>query len=134
MRIQLFKNGKGLIHGEDSRRISCDIEGTLRIGTAEVKVASNEESIMPQLFNGASGNYNASFTTDVGTVYLLERVTIKGGRIVPPSQTSVELMELRCRADALEVRCDRLETEVRILKNIFDTNSLNFLIKGEETK
>ena len=131
MRIQLFKNGKGLIHGDDSRRIGCDIEGTLKIGTAEVKVASINESIMPQLFNGSSGTYNASFTTDVGTVYLLERVTIKGGRIVPPSQTSVELMELRCKVDVLEDRCKCLENKVSELDNIFDTNSLNFLIKGE---
>ena len=129
MRIQLFKNGKGLIHGEDSRRIGCDIKGTLKIGTSEVKVASNEEAILPQLFNGSSGSYNASFTTDAGTVYLLDRVTIKGGRIVPPSQTSVELMELRCRADVLEDRCKHLENKVDELAKIFDTNSLNFLIK-----
>ena len=134
MRIQLFKNGKGLIHGEDSRRIGCAIEGTLKIGTAVVNVASISESIMPQLFNGSSGTYNASFTTDEGNVYVLERVTIKGGRIVPPSQTSVELMELRCRVDVLEDRCNRLENKVDELDNIFDTNSLNFLIKGEETK
>ena len=131
MRIQLFKNGKGLIHGDDSKRIGCGIEGTLRIGTAEVNIAPNKEIIMPLLFNGSSGTYAATFTSVIGCVYQLERVTIKGGRIVPPSQTSVELMELRCRADALEDRCNCLETEVRELKNIFDTNSLNFLIKGE---
>lgn len=129
MKIQLFDNGKGLIHGDDSKRIECNIEGTLRIGTAEVKILPNEEVIMPLLFNGTSGTYNATFTSVIGCVYQLERVTIKGGRIVPPSQTSIELMELRCRAETLESRCDALENEVRELKNIFDTNSLNFLIK-----
>lgn len=129
MRIQLFNNGKGLIHGEDSKRIGCDIEGTLWIGTAEVKIPTKEEAIMPLLFNGSSGTYNATYITIAGCIYVLERVTIKGGRIVPPSQTSIELMELRCRADALEEKCEFLENEVRELRNIFDTNSLNFLIK-----
>lgn len=128
MRIQLFKNGKGLIHGDDSKRIGCDIEGTLRIGTAEVKISPEEEAIMPLLFNGSSGTYNANFTSIIGCVYQLERVTIKGGRIVPPSQTSVELMELRCRLDSVEKECEDLREEVRKLNNIFDTNSLNFLI------
>ena len=128
MKIQLFKNGKGLVHGEDSKRIGCDIEGTLRIGTAEVKISSHEEAIMPSLFNGSSGTYNAAFTSAIGCVYQLERVTIKGGRIVPPSQTSVELMELRCRVDSLEKECEDLREENRKLNNIFDTNSLNFLI------
>ena len=129
MKIQLFNNGKGLIHGDDPKRISCAIGGTLKIGTAEIKLPHCEEIVMPVLFNGASGKHNASFESVAGCVYQLERVTVKGGRIVPPSQTSVELMELRCRAEALEERCDFLEDKVRELSNIFDTNSLNFLIK-----
>ena len=128
MKIQLFKNGKGLIHGDDAKRIGCDIEGTLRIGSASVNISPQEEAIMPSLFNGSSGTYNASFTSAIGCVYQLERVTIKGGRIVPPSQTSIEIMELRCRLDSVEKECEELREEVINLKNIFDTNSLNFLI------
>lgn len=129
MKIQLFDNGKGLIHGDDPKRIGCNVGGTLKIGTAEIKLSHDEETVMPMLFNGASGKHNASFTSVAGCVYQLERVTVKGGRIVPPSQTSVELMELRCRAEALEERCSYLEERVRELENIFDTDSLNFLIK-----
>lgn len=129
MKIQLFDNGKGLIHGDDPKRIGCNVGGTLKIGTAEIKIDHDTDSVMPVLFNGTSGKHNASFTSVAGCVYQLERVTVKGGRIVPPSQTSVELMELRCRAEALEERCDFLEEKVRELSNIFDTNSLNFLIK-----
>jgi hypothetical protein len=129
MKIQLFNNGKGLIHGDDPKRIGCNVGGTLKIGTAQIKISHNEETVMPMLFNGTSGKHNASFTSDAGCVYQLERVTVKGGRIVPPSQTSVELMELRCRAEALEERCAYLEDKVRELDNIFDTDSLNFLIK-----
>ena len=129
MKIQRFKNGKGLIHGSDSKRICCDIEGTLKIGTAEINISPGAENIMPLLFNGCSGTYNATFTTVIGTVYELEKVSVKGGRIVPPSPLSVELMELRCTAEALEARCESMENEINELKNIFDTNSLNFLIK-----
>ena len=129
MKIQTFLNNKGLIHGSDSKRIECDIEGVLKIGTTEVSIPYNEKAIMPLLFNGCSGTYNATFASVAGCVYQLERVTIKEGRIVPPSQTSVEIMELRCRAEALEERCLLLEDKVRELANIFDTDSLNFLIK-----
>lgn len=126
MKIQLFKNGKGLIHGADPKRIECDVKGTLQIGSAVVEVAT--DSIMPLLFNGASGNYNATYTAD-GKIYQLERVSIKGGRISPPSQTSVELMELRCRLETVESECENLRAEVRRLDGIFDTNSLNYIIK-----
>jgi hypothetical protein len=129
MKIQLFNSGKGLIHGDDPKRISSGIGGTLKIGTAEIKLSHDEETVMPLLFNGASGKYNATFTSVVGCVYQLERLTIKGGRIVPPSQTTIELMELQCKMDSLEERCSYLEDKVRELANIFDTNSLNFLIK-----
>jgi hypothetical protein len=131
MRVELFKNNKGLIHGPDPKRLTCDVGGVLRIGTIEIPITMDVEAIVPTLFNGCTGVYNASFTSSLGNVYELERVAIKGGRIVPPSQTAVELMELRCRTDALEERCDYLEDKVRELENIFDTDSLNFLIKGE---
>ena len=128
MRIQIFKNGKGLIHGSDVMRIGCDIEGTLRIGTAEIKVSPGEESILPALFNGCSGTYNATFTSAIGNVYELEKVAIIGGRILAPSQTSVEMMVLRCRTERLEEEFEAMQNELLELKNIFDTNSLNFLI------
>ena len=50
MRIQVFKNGKGLIHGSDAMRIGCDIEGVLKIGATEIKISPGEDSIMPLLF------------------------------------------------------------------------------------
>jgi hypothetical protein len=127
MKIQIFKNGKGLIYGNDSKRISCDIEGTLCIASAEVKV-SPEESVMPVLLNGCSGSYNAVFKSISGSTYQLERVELKGGRIVPPSASAVEHMELRCRIEALEEALMSAQNEMDELRNIFDTNSLNFLI------
>lgn len=128
MRIQLFKNGKGLIHGSDAMRIGCDIEGVLKIGTTEINISPGADLIMPLLFNGCSGAYTATFTSAIGNIYQLEKVTVKGGRIVPPTQTSVELMELRCRVEALEEENEAKSNEINELRNIFDTNSLNFLI------
>ena len=128
MRIQLFKNGKGLIYGTDSKRIGCDIAGTLNIGSVKIDVSASEETIMPQLFNGCSGTYNAVFTSVSGTVYQLERVTVKGGRIVPPSQSTLEYMEIQSRLELLESSIEAMRNEITELKNIFDTNSLNFLI------
>lgn len=127
MTITTFKNMKGLIHGSDPRRIGCDREGTLKIGTTEIGVSKS--SIMPTLFHGATGNYEATFTDKNGNVYNLEKVEVRGGRIQPPPPTAVEIMELRCRADSAEDECKRLRAKVRELEGIFDTNSLNFLIK-----
>ena len=122
MKITTFKNMKGLIHGGDPKRIGCEVAGTLKIGKAEINISPGEDSIMPMLFNGCSGDYDATFTTSGGAVYKLEKVAVRGGWIAPPPPTTVELMELRCRADAAEERIEELS-------KIFDTNSLNFLIK-----
>ena len=121
MKIQTFKNKRGLIHGADPARIECDVAGTLKIGSTEICISVNEETIMPLLFGGCSGDYRATFTDSNGEVYELEKVAVRGGRIAPPPSTTVELMELRCRMDAAE-------EEIFRLGNMFDTNSLNFLI------
>jgi hypothetical protein len=122
MKLTIFKNKKGLIYGSDPKRIGCDVAGVLKIGKAEIAITPGEDSIMPMLFNGCSGDYDATFTTSDGEVYKLEKVAVRGGWIQPPPPTTVELMELRCRADAAEERLEELSS-------IFDTNSLNFLIK-----
>ena len=129
MKITLFNNMKGLIHGNDSKRIGCDKDGTLKIGATEVSISSKADAIMPLLINGCTGDYEGVFTDISGEVYNLGKVAIRGGRIAPPSDVDMELMELRCRADSAEQECERLREEIRELKSIFDTNSLNFLIK-----
>lgn len=122
MKITTFRNMKGLIHGGDPKRIGCDVAGTLKIGKVEVNITPGEDAIMPLLFQGCTGDYDATFTTAAGRVYKLDKVAVRDGWIKPPSPTTVELMELRCRADAAEEKLEELS-------NIFDTNSLNFLIK-----
>lgn len=128
MRVQLFKTGKGLIHGDNPRRIGCDRDGVLTIGSVKVTISKDEEAAMPVLANGAVGVYNATFETQFEK-FDLGKVTVRGGRIIPPPQTEVDFMELRCRAEHLEATCDDLREQLRELANIFDTNSLNFLIK-----
>lgn len=128
MKLQTFKNGKGLIYGADAKRIGCDKEGILKIGSVEIKISAEAESVMPMLFNGSSGVYSATFTDKRGDVFDLGRVTIRGGRLDPPPQTAVEFMELRCMLEALEKKCNDMQKDITELKNIFDTNSLNFLI------
>ena len=134
MIITTFKNMKGLIHGEDTKRIECAVDGVLKIGSTEIQVSSAGESLLPKLFHGATGKYEATFTDICGMVYTLENVLVRGGRIAPPSKTDVELMELRNRADMAEEEMANMRDEIEELKNIFDTNSLNFLINGGETK
>ena len=126
MKITLFKNGKGLIHGDNPKRIACDKEGVLKIGTTEVNVSGT--SIMPLLFHGVTGDYKATFTTG-SEVYELEKVAVRGGWIAPPPSTAVEIMELRCRAEEAEAKVGLLEEKIQELANIFDTDSLNFLIR-----
>ncbi len=122
MKITLLKNMKGVIHGSDPKRIECERQGVLKIGKTEVNIIPSEMAIMPMLFNGASGDYESTFTAITGEVYHLEKAAVRGGWIQPPPPTTVELMELRCRADAAEAKIEELS-------NIFDTNSLNFIIK-----
>lgn len=122
MKITTFRNMRGLIHGGDPKRMGCDKAGVLKIGKVEINISPKEDTIMPMLFNGCSGDYEATFTDKTGRVYNLEKVAVRGGWIAPPPPTTVELMELRCRADAAEEKIEELS-------NIFDTNSLNFLIK-----
>jgi hypothetical protein len=127
MKIQTFINMKGIIHGSDPKRIGCDTDGVLKIGTTEIAVSS--DSVMPTLFYGASGDYPATFTDMYGRVYNLDKVAVRDGRIQPPPPVAVEIMELRCRADTAERERDSLREKVNELEHIFDTDALNFLIK-----
>lgn len=129
MKIQTFLNMKGIIHGSDPKRIGCEKSGILKIGNTEIKISGEEDAVMPSLFHGISGDYDATFTDEEGNVYTLEKVAVRGGRIEPPPATAVEIMDLRCRTDKAEAERDFLREEIHRLDKIFDTDSLNFLIR-----
>lgn len=128
MKIQTFNNMKGLIYGSDPKRIGCDKDGVLRIGSTEIPISAGKDEMMPSLFNGSDGDYSASYEAE-GKVYDLGKVSVRGGRISAPPQSAVEIAELRYRADKAEAEIDDLKAEIEYLKGIFDTNALNFLIK-----
>jgi hypothetical protein len=120
---------RAMIYGGDQRRIGGDVSGVLKIGTTEIKITPEEDSILPILYHGATGRYLATFTDVSGNVYDIGKILVRNGKIVPPTEVEVELMELRCRLDTSEDECEALREKIRELENIFDTNSLNFLIK-----
>lgn len=128
MKIQLFKNNKGLIHGNDPMRIGCDREGVLKIGDTEVSIGK-DDAILPLLFHGQTGDYKATFTDKDGHTYELERVAVRAGRIASPNPLVIEIMELRCQVELMERECSGLRAKIRALETIFDIDSLNFLIR-----
>lgn len=129
MHIQTFSNMRGIIHGQDTKRIDCDKSGVLRIGNTEVRVVAEGDTVLPLLFHGATGRYAATFALDDGSIYDLGNINIRKGRVVSPPPMAVEIMELRCRAERLEATCEELRRSIDFLSHIFDTDSLNFLIK-----
>lgn len=129
MTIQTFSNMRGLIYGKDPRRVECDKDGVLQIGQVKIEITAKDGAIMPNLFHGATGDYDATFTDKDGNVYHLEKLDVRAGWVAPPGQTAMELMDLRCKADSLSALCDQLQAQITELSKIFDTDALNFLIK-----
>lgn len=132
MIIQLFNNKNFLVHGADNKRLTCERSGTLRIGDAEIPVKANEENVLPPLFFGASADFKASFVTADGDIYDGGKVSIRSGRLLSAPPEKVEMMELHIRCDEAEKRLKIAEKDLDKLKKLFDTNSLNFIIKGED--
>lgn len=132
MIIQLFNNKNFLIYGDDNKRLTCDRSGTLRIGNTDIPVTANEECVLPALFFGASADFKATFTTLDGVEYDGGKISIRSGRVLAAPSEKIEMMTLHVRCDEAEKRLKKAEEDLERLKNIFDTNSLNFIIKGEE--
>ena len=84
---------------------------------------------MPLLFNGCDGDYHATFATSDGEGYDLGTVSVRGGRIATPPASAVEIADLRCRLDEAETEMQTMKENIQELFQMFDTNSLNFLIK-----
>lgn len=128
MTITLLRDGTAVIHGNDAKRITCTTPGELTIGKTKIAVSSDSDTL-PVLINGLTGIYSATYVTEMGKKYELPRVEIKGGKIAPLTGEQKEIVALRVRADQAEAERDALRQECNELRNIFDTNALNFLIK-----
>lgn len=130
MELKLFLDKTAAMCGENPKRIVCSEEGVLHIGNDTVSI-STKGSVFPELFHGASGNYEARFVTK-GETYSLGKVMVRNGRIAPLSKLETELIMLRLRADIADRDREEMKKEIKYLRGIFNTNSLNFLIKGEK--
>ena len=129
MRIQTFTNKKGLIWGDDPLHVECDKSGVLKIGTNKIDVVADVSTPLPILCGGYSCPALATFTTEDGAIYNLRNVHIKAGRLTPPPEDVVTSMELMLQIEDLFRISTRLNERIEELSKIFDTNSLNFLIK-----
>lgn len=121
---------KFTLRGADLTQIESDISGILKIGSAKIQLKAGEITELPSI---ADGIYVPILTDDCGDTYEGNLVTVRYGRIAPPSKSETELFDLKCKYDELalntEQRFEVVDKAIRKLENIFDTNSLNFLIK-----
>lgn len=130
MHIQTFNNGTGVIFGDDIKRICAKADGVLTICGTNISVTKETPSVLPVLGYGSTGRYPAIFSpSDSETIYDLGYITISKGRIVPVSDVEAKIAELQSRADEDDREISLLKQKIEELSNIFDTNSLNFLIK-----
>ena len=131
MNIRLFLNKTGIIYGDDNKRIECDQDGILTIGNTDILVKANEENVLPLLSYGATGDFAATYKTAEET-YKLGKVEVRHGRIISPPSHVIQVMELTSRVEVAEAEIARMNEKVEHLSHLFDTNALNFIIKGDE--
>jgi hypothetical protein len=129
MRLYTFSNKKCVIFGHDPTRLECEREGWLKIGATKIKVTPGDTTMLPPIVDGT---YKPSFLESDGSVYEGYVTVVRNGRITPPSKEVLELLDLRCRYEELQTKMaekfDAIDKEIKELKSIFDTNSLNFII------
>ena len=129
MKLHLFKDGSGTIHGADQHHISINIAGTLTVGNTAITVTVGDFVCLPPLKDGTQ--HVAKFTTADGTVYSLGRYNVRNGLLVSSTAYTAQEIKLKHRADKLETELQELRSRFDKLEKAFDTNSLNFLIKKE---
>lgn len=130
MTLHIFNDKTGVIHGADAKRIKSAHSGALSIGGKIVEILADEPAAVPVLCDGV---FPATFKKADGEEYSLGTYNVRGGNIIPRQDFTAEEIRLRHRVDALEESLAELEAstteEIEKLKNMFDTNALNFLIK-----
>ena len=128
MLIRTFHNNEAVICGKDSMRIRSKNEGILSLCGLDLSVSSIP-TVLPVIANGNTGTYSATFTSN-GITFNLKKVVVRNGRISPLSELEADVVELQIRADEKDNEILTLKKEIEKLQNIFDTNSLNFLINS----
>ena len=126
MKINIFKNGVGVISGADCRHAYSDCSGFLRIGGETIRI--NGEGNTNKLPILKDGVYSAAFVVNE-TEYSLGSIEVRKGFIVPQKTfNDVEIWILH-RLDDAETRLEELKKKTAELDAAFDTDALNFLIK-----
>lgn len=126
MKIHRFKNGTGTITGVDTQRIYSDASGILQVGAVALAITNATEGVaVPRIKDGI---YCARFVSG-DNEYSLGNIKVRNGFISPQKiYTDIEI-RLMHRVDELEEKVVTLEAKTNELDSIFDTDSLNFLIK-----
>jgi hypothetical protein len=127
MILKIFKNGKGILYGEDKHSITSSVQGDLYIGSAHIRIEANKPSPVPSLLNGNGGVQKGTFIS--GKTYDLGKITIRGGRVVSPSADAIEMAELRARVDDFEEKIKKYDERMNSVLARFESDALGFLIK-----
>ncbi len=125
MRIHLFNDKTGVVHGIDSRNIIADKCGTLIIGGKKIPVLASRLTALPAI---PDSTYMVKFEGVDGFSYHIGSVAIHNGGIVSNKSYTERELALRHALDKAENRIAELTERVDALEKIFDTDSLNFLI------
>lgn len=128
MRIHLFNDRNAVLYGYNPHNLISDKPGTLNVGSKVIRVSS--DNAIP-FTNVHDGTYMASFVSDDGIAYDIGRVTVHNGGIITNRTYTEREIELKHALDRAEDKISELVEKVNVLENIFDTNSLNFLIPPE---
>lgn len=127
MTLHTFKDKTAIIIGGLFGEITSDRSGVLTIGKQTVNVTANVPASLPMLTDGIKSVKLLSGEE----VYTVGQVNVRYGRLVPQSYMSKSEIALKHRVDELEKNIALIFSELSRLDKKFDTNSLNFIIKGE---
>ena len=129
MILHLFKNGKAMIVGHDSRFASTVPEtcGTLTLGNVSFRIDGKTE-----IPNGvASGMSLAKFVSDEDKSYIIGSVMIKPSMTVSLKAESDSVIEMLHKMDELGDKYEELVDKYQKLKAKVEYDSIGF-ITGEE--
>ena len=128
MRLHLFKDGSGVLAGANPHAVISDVAGTLYIGSERIEIAACNQIRIPTLRDGV---FASTFVTNGGVHYNLGQVNVRIGTVVPSKRFTDEEIRLKHRVDELETKLAFALEEIDRLDKKFDTDSLNFIFKGE---
>ncbi len=127
MKIHLLNDKTAVLFGADTRCVQCDTDGTLHIGVVDVIVSNNKNCALPKLSDGL---YNVTFECSDG-LYKIGTHTARNGYLSTSKKHTETELALLLRVEALERTVSTLTAQVNHLVERFDTNSLNYIITGD---